>query len=207
MSGIEFDHDEFGDDKMAKRICLLNSLVERVRDYADKELRQTVAWRGGMSANLFVMSYYKPRCDEFKQKCMQDSSKRINRYKVIALTQEAILQHQPLIYVDPQYANEHYNHLLNVQLALEYGFHILTKMNEQYVPLNRFSHGYGKFDQESFNEAVRGSLVATQHLWREHLIFLAAEHQGDFPVIPIAHFWYALDQWGLTHSEARRALQ
>lgn len=202
MSGIEFDHAEFGDTKTAGRIRFLNSLVEYVRSRLDKEIRQAIVWKDGMSASFLVMTHYNPRRDEFKQKCMHDSSKLINRYKVIALMQEVVLQHQPLVYANPQYANEDRNHSLNVLLALECGFHLLTQMNEQHIPQNRLSSGCGKFDRESFIESVRSSLAA-QQLWHEHLVFLAAEHHGDFPVIPISHFWYAIDQWGLTYSEAK----
>ena len=150
------------------------------------------------SPEIICNEFYRKDLETVRNQFMKGSDGRIDRHKIIALTQRIIVDSQPLIFHDPQKtADDIFG--LNVDFAFLFGLQFIVKWNEQYYPDQHFCEPANRFPTDAFlfrlNETKEGN-----DFWREHRKWLMARKQNNvFPLFPVSQMWFLLEQWGLEY--------
>jgi len=170
------------------------------RDRRFLELEDKIVWRIEDSMEYTPMRlctlyfhYYRPRAKYL----MEDPEKLLDRHKIVALTQQMILEHFPVTYsMEKQFSRlddmaiPKSVRLLNVSFAYHFALEFLRAWNkekhEKKLDL--------PFDSDALFECLENTEFA-----REHQKLLALDWDSTFPTPLISQLWYSLEQWGLTH--------
>ena len=123
---------------------------------------------------------------------MQDESNRLDRHKIIALTQRNILESQPLFFIgNGATADETYR--LNVNYAHLFGLQFIARWNEIYYP--------APFNVKAFCYPLTHTEEG-RVFQQEHLKLLMSHSRESIPLFWASQLWFSLEQWGLTHMRA-----
>jgi hypothetical protein len=112
----------------------------------------------------------------------QNSDRVLDRHKIIALTQQLILEHWPVTYSsEAKFSRQSepsvYVRVLNVSFAYRFALEFLSAWNN--AP-----------------DLFTNSLDRTEFA-REHYKYLMLDLTGYFPVPLVSQLWFAVEQWGL----------
>ena len=150
------------------------------------------------SPEIICNEFYRKDLEIVRHQFMKDPNGRIDRHKIIALTQMIIVHLQPLAFRDLQkIADDTFE--LNVDFAFLFGLQFLVRWNELYYPEQRFCEPVNHFPTDIFlfrlNETREGN-----DFWREHRKwFMARKHSKVFPLFLVSQMWFLLEQWGLEY--------
>ena len=120
---------------------------------------------------------------------MEDVKNKVDRHKVIALTQYDILETQPLVFADNS-ASADENYRLNVNYAHLFGLHFLTRCNEIYYP--------APFCADTFLYP----LIHTEDgraFQQEHYKLLMLHSKQPIALFWCSQLWFLLERWGFTY--------
>ena len=151
------------------------------------------------SPETICNTFYKQDLEVVRREFMKDASGRIDRHKIIALTQVVILNLQPLTFRNLKHKTADDLYDLNVNFAFLFGLQFLVKWNEQYYPEQHFCEPTNFFPSDVFlfrlNETEEG-----KNFWREHRKwFMARKANRVFPLFLLSQMWFLLEQWGLEY--------
>jgi len=150
------------------------------------------------SPEIICNEFYRKDLETVRNQFMKDTAGRIDRHKIIALTQMILVNLQPLTFRDSQKtADDIFG--LNVDFAFLFGLQFLAKWNERYYPEQHFGEPANHFPTNVFlyrlNETKEGNAF-----WREHRKWLMARKQSKvFPLFLLSQTWFLLEQWGLEY--------
>ncbi|MDR0327492.1 MAG: hypothetical protein LBI05_04265 [Planctomycetaceae bacterium] len=188
------------DDSLAVRPNFINLVFQQLEMFLSPD---TIDWRCDaqnvrFSPEIICNTFYKPDLETVRHEFMKAPAGRVDRHKIIALTQMIIVNLQPLTFRDSRKtADEIFG--LNVDFAFLFGLQFLVRWNERYYPEQRFCEPVNHFPTEVFlfrlNETKEGN-----DFWREHRKwFMARKHSRVFPLFLVAQMWFLLEQWGLEY--------
>jgi len=151
------------------------------------------------SPEIICNEFYRQDLETVRGEFMKDVSGRIDRHKIIALTQVIIVSLQPLTFRDLQGKTADDLFGLNVNFAFLFGLQFLVKWNEQYYPEQHFCEPANLFPSDVFlfrlNKTKEGN-----DFWREHRKwFMARKASRAFPLFLLSQTWFLLEQWGLEY--------
>jgi len=177
------------------RLEMLSDTFDKLQERYRKE-RQSIGKRGSQSG-------FEPRLDSLWEQyaqdvedvrlwLMQDENNRVDRHKIIALTQRNILESQPLFFVgNGASADETYR--LNVNYAHLFGLQFIARWNEIYYP--------APFNTEAFfyplTHTEEGRIFQ-----QEHHKLLMLDSRESISLFWASQLWFTLEQWSLTHMRA-----
>ena len=149
-------------------------------------------------SSKIICEYYKKDLQTVHEEFMEDPAARIDRHKIIALTQKVILDLQPLDFKDSQKsADERYG--LNADFAFRFGHHFLVRWNEVYYPEQYFENPSNPFPTPMFLFRFNKT-EAGKTLLREHRKWLMSKKTKNiFSLFLLSQFWFMLEQWGLEY--------
>ena len=163
-------------------------LQERYRNVG-----QSVGWSGGQdvahNALNRLWEQYAQDVEDVREWLMEDGDHRIDRHKIIALTQLNILELQPLVFTDGN-ASGDAKYRLNVNFAHLFGLQFIVRWNEVHRP------------DTFFAEPFLYPFIHTKEgldFQQEHFKLLMRRRQQPISLFWASHLWFALEQWGLSH--------
>ncbi len=129
---------------------------------------------------------------------MKDPGKFLDRHKIVALTQQLILENWPLTYSFLEPFSQRYPppvavRALNVSFAYRFVLDFLGSWNTELhktiltVP----------FNQDQLFQCRDSTDFA-----REHYKYLMLDLTGPYQVFLVSNLWFAIEQWGLTSLQA-----
>ena len=188
------------DDDLAIRSNFMNLVFQQLEVLL---LPDTIDWRYDAAGKQFspdtiCNEFYRKDLETVRNRFMRDSSGRVDRHKIIALTQKTIVEMQPLIFKQlNKTVAETFD--LNVNFAFLFGLQFLVRYNEQYYPERYFCEPANSFQSDVFlfrlNETEEGNAF-----WREHRRWFTFRKAGIvFPLFLLAQSWFLLEQWGLEY--------
>jgi hypothetical protein len=139
----------------------------------------------------YIWSRYASSVGEVRNNFMHTTESRLDRHKIIALTDSVILEIQPLTFAGDNFTADD-RHRLNAVYAIFFGIQFLTRWHEVY------------FDGIFYPDKFLNSLLSTDMGYaflQEHIKLLCVQSQQPFPVFWCSQLWFLLEQWGLTHME------
>ena len=184
---------EITPDSKFARIQALNHTFRRLTEsYRQKE--KTIAWAVDKDEVAIDPDYlwekYAQLAGDVRSIFMFSTETRIDRHKIIALTERVILEVQPLVFVgDGISSDEHYR--LNAEYAFLFALQFLTRWNEVYHP--------DPFYPDQFVKPLHTEKGAA--FCREHAKLLCVKSPQPFPVFWASQLWFLLEQWGLEYME------
>lgn len=173
------------------------------RDPVFLEWKDNIIWRTDKDGTMYSPAHlsrlyffhYRPRAGRL----MKDRSKLLDRHKIVALTQQMILEHYPMAYsLSPtfSYVEEFPTRdlrLLNVSFAYYFALEFLATWNKE-----RYDRRKIHFDADLLFK----HLEATDFP-KEHHKYLSLELYESFPTFLISQLWFSLEQWGLEYMRNR----
>jgi hypothetical protein len=196
------------DDNLLVRPIFINSVFQQLQVLVSPKLidwgynNQSVQY----SAESMYNDIYRKDVELVRRYFMEDGQGRIDRHKIIALTQKTILSLQPLVFINKtEYSeySENEGYALNAEFAFLFGIQFISRWNELYYPKQHFQNPNNRFDTEKFlfplNETCEG-----QSFWREHRKWLMAKKTNPFPLFLAAQLWFLIEQWGLTYMRGQK---
>ena len=176
------------------RIQMLRSVFDQLQIRYQKQ-HQKITWSARQDDILISLDQlwdrYVQDLEDVRRWLMEDTKNKIDRHKVIALTQYDILEIQPLAFADGGIsADETYR--LNVNYAYLFGLQFLIRCNEIYYPA------------PFFPDAFLHPLIHTeggQAFQQEHHKLLMLHSEQPIALFWCAQLWFLLEQWGLEHME------
>lgn len=172
--------------------------------------QQTLQW-GGMANGRVISSpddfydlCYQAEFDR-SLKCMEEPEAEIDRHKIIAITQKAVLDFLPIRRLENSQAAaiDDDTFKLNVKFAFYFGLGYLCRWNEFYYPRNNFVNSSNPFNRDWFLLPLTKT-DAGKCFMREHAKLLCADHKQSFPVFYVANIWFLIEQWGLTYARHQK---
>jgi len=152
-----------------------------------------VAW--AMDSNRIQMcpdylwDRYALDVDSVRSNFMYTEESRLDRHKIIALTERIILEVQPLIFVGESFSSDdHYR--LNAEYAVSFGIQFLTRWHEVY------------HREPFYPDRFLADLLKTDtgySFFQEHLKLLMSHSRESIPLFWASQLWFLLEQWSLTH--------
>ena len=166
------------------------------------ELEDKIVWRiedgkeySPVRFCALYFHYYRPRAKYL----MKDREKLLDRHKIVALTQQLIMEHYPVTYsFEKPFSRLEEDslpksvRLLNVSFAYHFALEFLRAWNKE------------KYEQklkQPFDSDCLFECLECTEFAREHYKFLAIDLYSPFPTVLIAQLWFALEQWGLTYMQ------
>jgi hypothetical protein len=175
------------------RVQMLRSVFDQLQIRYQK-LNRKIAWSTRQDEVLInldrLWDRYVQDLEDVRRWLMEDANNKVDRHKVIALTQYDILELQPLVLTDAVSADENYR--LNVNFAYLFGLQFLTRCNEIYYR----APFYTKVFLHPITHTEAGQ--AFQH---EHYKLLMRHSEQPIALFWCSQLWFALEQWGLTYME------
>jgi hypothetical protein len=163
---------------------------------------ETIIWKKDdkdvMMSPEYIVDIYAPNVDVVRDNFMSSKKitipeNRLNRYKIIALTERVIVATQPLM-VSGVPATSDFHYLLNAEYAIYFGLQYLAKWNHVYSREPFFPDHF--FD--AFSKTDEGFMF-----FRDHLTMVCAEILPGISPVPLmwsAQLWFAVEQWGLNYT-------
>ena len=155
----------------------------------------TVAW--AVDSNQveispdYLWNRYILDVDSVRSNFMSTEGNRLDRHKIITLTESIILEVQPLTFVGAGFsADDHYR--LNAEYAVFFGVQFLTRWHEVYPR--------EPFYPDNFLTSLLKTDIGYSFL-QEHLKLLCTKSQMPVPVFWASQLWFLLEQWGLACME------
>ena|GEM_PF-4639204 len=177
------------------RLEMLGDTFDKLQERYRKE-QQKIGKQGSQSGFETCLDRlwerYAQDAEDVRRWLMQDENNRIDRHKIIALTQRNILEVQPLVFTEDT-ATEDDTYRLNVNYAHLFGLHFIARWNELYYP--------APFHTKAFFFP----LIHTEEgrtFQQEHLKLLMSHSRETIPLFWASQLWFSLEQWGLTHMRA-----
>ena len=175
------------DNSLVVRPHFINLVFQQLETFL---LPDTIDWRCDtrgirFSPEIICNEFYRKDLEMVRSQFMKDHAGRIDRHKIIALTQMIILNLQPITFRDSRKTVDDLFGL-NVDFAFLFGLQFLVKWNEQYYPEQRFCEPINRFPTDIFlfrlNETKEGN-----DFWREHRKWFMARKQSN--VFPLFLLW------------------
>jgi hypothetical protein len=176
------------------RLQILRHTFSRLSEFYQRK-NLTSAWSvddSGPEINPdYLWDKYAQDVESVRSDFIRSTNSRIDRHKIVALTEQIILEVQPLTFVGNNFsANDCYR--LNAEYAVFFGVQFLTRWHEVYS------------GEPFYPDKFLYPLLATDKGYaflQEHLKLLCAESQPQIPVFWASQLWFLLEQWGLTYME------
>ena len=176
------------------RTQMLRSVFDQLQIRYQKQ-RQTITWSARQDDVLISLDQlwdrYAKDLEDVRRWLMEDVNNKIDRHKVIALTQYDILETQPLVIADGSTSADE-NYRLNVNYAYLFGLQFITRCNEIYYPA------------PFFTDVFLHPLIHTedgQAFQQEHHKLLMLHSERPIALFWCSQLWFLLERWGLTHME------
>jgi hypothetical protein len=174
------------------RLQLLRHTFSRLAEFYQRK-NLTIAWavdNNGAEINPdYLWNKYARDVASVRNDFMRSSESRIDRHKIIALTELVILEVQPLVFVRNDIAsNDHYR--LNVEFAFLFGLQFITRWHEVYNPAPFFSESF-LYPITHMEEGI----IFRQ----EHFKLLMLHSKQPIPIFWASQLWFLLEQWGLSY--------
>ena len=154
---------------------------------------KAINWSGGQEAAQSALDRlwerYERDVEDVREWLMDNGDHRIDRHKIIALTQLNILELQPLVFVEDN-ATDDEKYELNVHFAYLFGLQFLVRWNEV--------HRRDAF----FPEPFLYPFIHTKEgkdFQQEHFKLLMRRRKQPISLFWASQLWFALEQWGLSH--------
>ena len=147
---------------------------------------------------------YKPELEYVRARFMKNPEGRLDRHKIIALTQGVILRNLPLDFVSCNAVDKDAIVELNTRFAFLFGIQFICRWNEVYYPEDRFDNPSNPFDTEKFLYPLLSTDEGGRFIC-EHRKSLMAKRNGPFPLFLIAQLWFTLEQWGLAYARSQKS--
>ena len=175
------------------RLQVLRHTFSRLTEFYQRK-GEAIAWavdcNGVEISPDFLWEKYARDADVVRGHFMFSTETRIDRHKIIALTERVILELQPLVFEkDTASLDDHYR--LNAEYAFLFGIQFLTRWNEVYHTEPFYSNSFLEPLQTD-----RGKIFC-----QEHVKLLSIKNQSSFPVFWASQLWFLFEQWGLSHME------
>jgi hypothetical protein len=171
------------------------NLVPRLQD------ESAIAWRTDGDGTVYSPEeicriYFEDSRPRAKHLMENPEKGKLDRHKIVALTQELILSHFPITHSDERKFNRSEygapstcERLLNASFAYHFALSFIGAWNKELHEMLEIP----------FNPDDLFSCLAQTHFAREHFKFLTLDLETPFPTVLIAQLWFALEQWGLVH--------
>lgn len=176
------------------RIPVLRQTFDFLADYY-RQKNIVIGWRKDHSGNQFSPEYlwdrYALDVEAVRIHLMQSTESRLDRHKIIALTEMNILDIQPLTFLGDGFTKKDCFRL-NAEYALYFGIQYLTRWNEVYFP--------GPFYTDKFLLTLLETDLGYCFL-QEHIKLLCLKSPLPFPLFWGSQLWFLLEQWGLMYME------
>lgn len=167
------------------------------RDKKFLELENKIAWRTDKNGEQYTpihfctLYFYDYRVSA--KHLMKDPENFLDRHKIVALTQQLILEHWPIAYsFDDKFSRGStppvHVRLLNAAFAYRFALDFLGSWNKEL---------HEKVKKVPFDEDKLFQCLGSTKFDREHYKYLMLELTGPYPVFLISNLWFALEQWGL----------
>jgi len=184
---------EISPESKFARIQILRHTFHRLTDFYQRT-NLAIAWavdNGGIEISPdYLWDRYAQSAGQVRDNFMFSTKTRIDRHKIIALTERIILEVQPLTFVGSDFSvNEHYR--LNAEYAFLFGLQFLTRWNEVYHP--------EPFYPDSFLKPLHTDRCRA--FFQEHIKLLCVKSEQPIPIFWASQLWFLLEQWGLTYME------
>jgi len=177
------------------RLEMLSDTFDKLQERYRKE-RQTIGKRGSQSGFETCLDslweQYAQDVEDVRLWLMQDANNRVDRHKIIALTQRNILESQPLFFIGNG-ATTDKTYRLNVNYAHLFGLQFIARWNEIYYP--------APFNVQAFCYPLAHSEEGVI-FQQEHLKLLMSHSREPIPLFWASQLWFSLEQWSLTHMRA-----
>jgi hypothetical protein len=176
------------------RLQILRHTFSRLTEFYQRK-NLTIAWsvdnNGSEISPDYLWDKYVRDVESVRSDFMRSTKSRIDRHKIVALTEQIILEVQPLTFVGDSFSvNDHYR--LNAEYAIFFGVQFLTRWHEVYS------------SEPFYPDKFLYPLLATDMGYvflQEHIKLLCTESQPLIPVFWASQLWFLLEQWGLTYME------
>jgi len=200
------DTSAYFEESRAARIRLVNQAFQYLQETT---FAQTpFDWRTDASGRKYSSERlwdecYKPELEYVRTRFMKDSAGRLDRHKIISLTQGVILGVLPLAFVSHDLVEENKIVELNAEFAFLFGILFISEWNVRHYPAMRFDNPANRFDSEIFLHPLLSTDEGHTFI-REHKKSLMAKRNGPFPLFLIAQLWFTLEQWGLAYARSQK---
>jgi hypothetical protein len=179
------------ESKFARLQILRHTFARLTEFYQRKNL--TIVWvvagNGTEICPDCLWDKYAQDVESVRSNLMRSAKSRIDRHKIVALTERIILEIQPLTFVGDSFsANDHYR--LNAEYAIFFGVQFLTRWHEVYS------------GEPFYPDKFLYPLLATDMGYaflQDHIKLLCSEGQPQIPIFWASQLWFLLEQWGLTY--------
>ena len=184
---------EISPESKYARVQILHHTFSRLTEFY-RPANRMVAWRAGSDGTEISPDYlwgeYAQSVEQVRNNFMLSTETRIDRHKIIALTERVILESQPLIFTSGNVsADEHYR--LNAEYAFLFGLQFLTRWHEVYYPEPFYSDRF-----IALLTTDKGKVFS-----QEHIKLLCVKSRQPFPIFWCSQLWFLLEWVGLTHME------
>jgi hypothetical protein len=183
------------------RPLFINTVFQQLETLSPKPIDWGYNEHGVQYSAESIYESYRKDVEQVRLHFMENAEERIDRHKIIALTQKIILHFQPLVYRQKEPENLVYG--LNVDFAFLFGIQFISRWNEMYYPKQHFQNPNNIFNTNNFlyplNETPEG-----QSFYKEHRKFLMAKSSSPFPLFLIAQMWFLIEQWGVTYMRQQK---
>jgi hypothetical protein len=179
------------------RLQILHQTFSRLTEFYQRK-NLTIAWAVGNDGaeinpdNLW--DKYAQDVESVRSHFMLSADSRIDRHKIVALTEPVIFECQPLAFVGDSFsANDHYR--LNAEYAIFFGVQFIIRWHEVY--------SRELFYPEKFLNPLLATDMGYAFL-QEHIKLLCAESQPQFSVFWASQMWFLLSNGDCPTCENRR---
>lgn len=178
--------------EMAQR----NSRFLTLEDKIVWRLEDNVEYNPAKLTNLYFGTYRKKLL-----LLMEDRAGRLDRHKIVALTQHMILDCYPVTYSFTRPFDLAKNEMpceavrsLNISFAYKFALEFLRAWNQT----NFRTKSNSPLDSDRLFECLEST-----HFAREHYKLLMLDSDFPFPTLVISQLWFSLEQWGLEYMRNR----
>jgi hypothetical protein len=174
------------------RTAIWHGVFAQLQERYRKE-NQTIGWSCGQKAAYTALDnlweHYARDVEDVREWLMEEGDHRIDRHKIIALTQLNIIELQPLVFVESN-ASDDDRYRLNVHFAHLFGLQFITRWNEVYR------------SDTFFTESFLYPFIHTKEgrdFQHEHLKLLMRRCKQPVSLFWASQLWFLFEQWGLSH--------